>query len=194
MKRNKTIKWSPVNLQQITASNCIYVGEAEVYPQDPHSGEVSHGERKRTTPVYGYPDDDLIQFVAAFNVTDKYESLKIDGSHTISGGINKTGRYRRSNYKIGFTCSLLHLESQATDKKDTINNNITYFCGNARMSYVPWSELVDIKVTYYLYKNYLAYITFNLTKEQYNTWLEFKELHMTIYDHGNVTEYINQPV
>lgn len=188
MKTNKTLEWSPVNLYNIKYTDCIYVGEIEVYTQDPHSGEVSHGERKRHVPIYGHIDDDSIQFVASFNITDKHDALKIDGEHNIGGCIKKTGRYAKTKYKIGFTCNLLQLESQDTKKTHKFNDmeNISYFHGNGRISYVPWAELVDIEITYYLYKHYLAYVTFNLSSEQYNSWMSFKELHMNIYDHGNV--------
>lgn len=188
----KTIDWSPINLLDFKASDCVYVGEAGIYKQDHCSGSVSHGERKRATPIYGYQKDNLIHFIAAYNVTDKHEALKIDGEHNIAGGVQKTGRYLQSNYKIGFTCHLLHLESQSTKNahKNIINSDISHFTGTGRLSYVPWSELVDIKVTYYLYKQYLAYITFDLTKDQYNNWLSFKDLHMYVYDHGNTNKCV----
>ena len=189
MKTNKTLEWSPIDLYKIKSENCIYVGEIEVYTQDPHSGEVSHGQRKRHTPIYGYLNDESsLQFIASFNITDKHESLKIDGEHNIGGCVKKSGRYAKTNYKLGFTCSLLDLISQDTKNTSKMleNADISYFNGNAKMTYVPGNQLVDIQITYYLYKNYLAYVTFNLTKDQYNSWMSFKELHMNIYDNGNI--------
>lgn len=185
------MNWTPFDLHKITIDNCIYIGELEIYTQDNCSGEISHGGKKRLSQVYGMKniEENCINFIASFNVSDKFESLEINGEYPVAGLIKKQGRYKHSNYKIGFSCTLISLESQSTKKLIEENKDISYFEGIGRLSYVPWSEKEEIKIRYYLFKKKLAYITFNLSKEQYNNWLDFKELNMTKYDYGNDKYY-----
>jgi len=195
------LKWSPIkDIRNIKPNNCIYTGELEVYPQDSISGEVSHGETKRSVNIYGIINNtcpDQVNFIASFDTSDKYEALKLNGSHNITGIVRKSGRYAKTKYKLGFSCTLLDLETCETNKtypvKDNNDNNVPYlqyFKGIGKLDYVPWSHLEPISINYYTYKNKLAYITFTLTQEQYNTWMEFKEYNLTVFDYGNIKKVL----
>jgi hypothetical protein len=188
------LKWTPIeNIKNIKPENCIYRGELQIYTQDPISGDISHGESKRSANIFGIKKEtSYIEFIASLNTNDKYESLKINKSNNITGCIKKTGRYAETKYKIGFTCVLLELNTCEVNNLESVNGapkEIKKFKGIGYIDFVPWSYLDPIEINYYLYKNQLAYVTFTLSPKQYNDWLMFKEKDMQVFDNANTQQF-----
>lgn len=185
-------KWSPIkNIRNIGSSECIYIGSIEIYPQDSISGDISHGERKRDRDIFGIINkkENIINFIASFDIDDKYERLLLNGEHNITGIVCNTGKYSDTKYRIGFTCPLINLEtcniSNGEIIKDSNGNIIKMVKGRGKIAYIPWSNLEPIEIKYYIYKNMLTYITFNLTYTQYNNWIDFKNAALHRYNYGN---------
>jgi len=176
--QESTTVWHPCQkMLSIDAKEMKFIGNISLHIEDEHNGQPTHGTEPMYTTIFGMNriEQNDVQFVASYSITEKHDCIRIEENRSISGCVEMQKIIDKKDFEI----VLLAMESSTIEWKknpswvEDIPSDIRHFDGIGRIVGVPWEHVKPIPIHCFVRNSKLMYVVFFVDLVDYIDWVKF---------------------